>query len=44
MLVTVLTYSVVAGFLRYDDFQPREVKAQAAMYKGEIYFAKDSLN
>ena len=45
LLVTVLIIIlVVAGFLsvRHFYFQPREVKAQAAMYKGEIYFAKDS--
>ena len=45
LLVTVLIIIlVVAGFLsvRHFYFQPREVIAQAAMYKGEIYFAKDS--
>ncbi len=45
LLITVLIIIlVVAGVLsmRHFYFQPREQKAQAAMYKGEMYFAKDS--
>lgn len=44
--VVLIAIVVVAGFLalRHFYFVPREAKAQAEMYKGEMYLERDSFN